>query len=240
MAKEPLFFHDGVLEQGANLQLSDTTSRHVLQVLRMQVADGLELTNGKGAHAKTTIIETSKKKSIVRINRVENYPQNEPRIHLGISFTKNTSRNEWLLEKATELGVSSIIPIQSARTERVRVKAERWQGILVAALIQSQQFHLPNLQEINPFNKVLEKYANIEQKLVAHCIEEIPRMPLQEAAKSGKETLILIGPEGDFTMEEVALCIQLGFESISMGNQRLRTETAAIASCSHFNIINHV
>ncbi|MEZ5018298.1 MAG: RsmE family RNA methyltransferase [Flavipsychrobacter sp.] len=240
MAKESLFFHDGTLVEGADVQLTDATSRHVLQVLRMQVGDGLELTNGDGLQAFTTIKEASKKKCIVHVAQVVTHDPIEPKIHLGISFTKNTSRNEWLLEKATELGIKSIIPIQSTRTERVRVKEERWKGILSAALIQSQQFYLPVLQEIALFEEVIEQYKHVEQKLIAHCMSEIERMPLQEAAEVGKETLILIGPEGDFTQDEVALSIKHGFRSISMGNQRLRTETAAIAACSFFNIINHV
>lgn len=240
MAKESLFFHEGALEQGADVQLTDTTSRHVLQVLRMHIGDILALTNGKGIHALTTIKEATKKKCVVHIVSIETHPYIKPKIHLGISFTKNTSRNEWLLEKATELGVCSIIPIQSTRTERVRVKEDRWQGILAAALIQSQQYYLPLLKEVTPFTKVIEQYKDVEQKLVAHCISEIDRTPLQEMAISGKETLILIGPEGDFTEEEVALCMQHDFGSVSMGSQRLRTETAAIAACSYFNIINHV
>lgn len=240
MAKESLFFHDGTLIQGADVQLTDTTSRHVLQVLRMQVGDSLELTNGEGLQAYATIREASKKRCVVQLSSIAKHELIEPRIHLGISFTKNTSRNEWLLEKATELGIRSIIPIQSARTERVRIKEERWKGILTAAIIQSQQFFLPDLKEVTPFADVVATYSAVPQKLIAHCMSDIVRMPLSDAAIANKETLILIGPEGDFTEEEVALSTEQGFISISMGNQRLRTETAAIAACSYFNIINHV
>jgi 16S rRNA (uracil1498-N3)-methyltransferase len=156
-----------------------------------------------------------------------------------VAFTKNASRNEWLLEKATEMGVQSVIPIIATRTEREKIRYDRWKNILVSAILQSQQFHLPHLLEATSLKDILSKYSNAPQKLVAHCMEDKLRNPLSIALQPHKETLILIGPEGDFTAEEVALCEAQQCKSISLGDTRLRTETAAMAACAYFNMINH-
>ncbi len=238
MVKDALFFHDGLLEQGQEIQLAETTSKHILQVLRMQVGDMFRLTNGQGISAEVIIKTAEKKKCFVIVKDVTTHLAPQASIHLAVSFTKNTSRNEWILEKATELGVQHIIPIQSVRTERVRIKDERWLNIITSALLQSQQYFLPQLHEVTTYDDLL-KHVNVDQKLIAHCINDLDRKPIHEIAVRGKETLILIGPEGDFTQEEVALATQAGFQSVSIANQRLRTETAAIAVCSYLNMINH-
>jgi len=238
MASLPLFFHDAALVAGTVVQLHEDTARHVVQVLRMQSGEKLQLTDGKGSLAEVTITDAVKKKCTVSIDSVIKHESSVTPLHLAIAFTKNTSRNEWLLEKATELGVSSIIPLSVTRSERERTKYERWNGILISAMLQSQQYYLPHLSEALSLKNLIEKY-DVPQKLVAHCISSAPRTSIAKALLPRKETLILIGPEGDFTQEEVTLCEQNGFTGISLASQRLRTETAAMAVCAYFNSINN-
>lgn len=239
MASLPVFFHDAPLRAGNEYKLDEDTARHVVQVLRKQPGDQLRLTDGKGNDATASIISADKRRCSVMIDAVLFHEAPKYKLHLGIAFTKNSSRNEWLLEKATELGVSSIIPLIATRTEREKIRYDRWHSILVSALLQSQQFHLPKLAEAAQLKSIIAEYSGTPQKLIGHCIEERSRKALGVQMQPHKETIILIGPEGDFTDEEVALCEAHGFAGISMGTQRLRTETAAMAACAYFNTINH-
>ncbi|RYD58784.1 MAG: 16S rRNA (uracil(1498)-N(3))-methyltransferase [Sphingobacteriales bacterium] len=234
----PLFYYDADLEAGKEIWLSEDTAKHIVQVLRMQVNDRIRLTNGRGYTAIVSIATAEKKKCKVIIEDVSFIPLKAHVFHLGIAFTKNASRNEWLLEKATELGVRTIIPLITKRTEREKTRFDRWNNILVSAMLQSQQSHLPVLAEATTLEKVLEQY-NEPQKLVAHCIDEKERTPVTKMLNRDKGTILLIGPEGDFTEEEVTLCEAKGYMGISLGEQRLRTETAAMAACAYFNLINN-
>jgi 16S rRNA (uracil1498-N3)-methyltransferase len=238
MASLPRFYYKGALIQGNEISLDEDTVRHVIQVLRMQPGGSLELTNGEGYVASCIIARVEKKKCSVVAEQVHFYKEPSPALHLAVAFTKNSSRNEWLLEKATELGVRSIIPLMATRTEREKIRYDRWQNILVSALLQSQQHYLPHLPEAVSLEKVLQQYAAIPQKYIGHCIEGHKRISLAEMLKPALDTLILIGPEGDFTPEEVNLCTAQGFTGMSIGAQRLRTETAAISVCAYFNILN--
>jgi 16S rRNA (uracil1498-N3)-methyltransferase len=232
------FYYKGELNAADELWLDEDTARHVLQVLRMQAGERIQLTNGKGYTAICKIVKAEKKKCSVIVEQVDFYKQKTSQLHLGVAFTKNSSRNEWLLEKASELGVSDIIPILATRSERERIRYERWNSILVSALLQSQQYYLPQLHEALPLQEILSRYKSVPQKLLGHCIDGYERKSIVEMLKPGFETLILIGPEGDFTKEEVNLCIENGLKGISMGKQRLRTETAALAACAFFSLLN--
>lgn len=238
MASLPLFFHDSAIAAGSIVQLDEDTARHVVQVLRMQQGEKLQLTDGNGNMADVCITDTGKKKCSVHVENVVKYEAAATKLHLAIAFTKNTSRNEWLLEKATELGVSRIIPLLVTRSERERTRHDRWRNILISAMLQSQQYYLPLLTEAMSLKELISQY-DVEQKLVAHCIGTKQRRGLSAAMLPGKETLILIGPEGDFTEDEVTLCEQHGFAAVSLAHQRLRTETAAMAVCAYFNTINN-
>lgn len=235
----PLFFHHGALQEQAVLQLDEDTARHVAQVLRMSAGDTFRLTDGKGTEAQVSITRAEKKKLWVEVGKVKQHEKPRCSLHLCIAFTKNTGRNEWLLEKATELGMASIVPVLANRTERQHIRHDRWTNILVAALLQSQQFHLPLLHEATAFENILQRFNGLPQKLIGHCIDNIPRSPLSTVMASHQETVVLIGPEGDFTQQEVILATSNGFKSFSLVDQRLRTETAAIAVCSYFSLINH-
>lgn len=238
MASLPLFFYNDVVAAGGILQLDEDTAKHVVQVLRMQPGEKLQLTDGKGQVADVCITDAGKKKCSVRVENVVKYNAPATKLHLAIAFTKNTSRNEWLLEKATELGVSSIIPLSVTRSERERTRFDRWYNILTSAMLQSHQYYLPHLAELTNLNTLFQT-CTTEQKLIGHCITSKPRMPVAQAMQPRKETLILIGPEGDFTEDEVTLCEGNGCKGISLASQRLRTETAAMAVCAYFNSINN-
>ncbi len=235
----PLFFHDGILNAGTELDLPEDTAKHVVQVLRMQQGDAIDLTDGRGAHAHAVIRKVQKKQCAVMVNDVHIHQRKQVPLHLGVAFTKNSSRNEWILEKVTELGVTTIIPLQTTRSEREKFRYDRWHNILVAAIIQSKQYFLPELKELTSVDKLLPAFAGTEQRLVAHCMDAARRQPISEAMQKDKETLLLIGPEGDFTDEEVNMLTSEGYTGISMGTNRLRTETAAVTACAYFNMLNH-
>jgi 16S rRNA (uracil1498-N3)-methyltransferase len=239
MAALPMFFHDANLHKGTEIWPGEDTARHVVQVLRMQTGEQIQLTDGKGHKATATITAVQKKKFSVVIDTVEVFPKTPSPLHMAVAFTKNASRNEWMLEKMTEMGISTIIPLMATRTEREKIRYDRWNNILVSALLQSQQFHLPILKEALAFKDALKQYESLPQKLLAHCIDEKPRQLIRTALQPHKETIIFIGPEGDFTADEVALCESQGFAGVSMSNNRLRTETAAMAACAYFNLLNH-
>ena len=143
-----------------------------------------------------------------------------------------------MLEKATELGVTAIIPIAAARSEKAHFRLDRWQKILMSAILQSRQHYLPHLADITSLGDVLKHFEQIPQKFVAHCYADGQRTPISTLLKPNVETVLLIGPEGDFTQEEVKMCIDNGFVPVSLGKQRLRTETAAITACAFFNVVN--
>lgn len=239
MAEAPFFFHDGALEEHTQIDLHEDTARHVVQVLRMQSGDRLILVNGKGYMAETIISEAHKRKCTVLLEHVTFKEQDGTRLHLGVSFTKNSNRNEWLLEKVTELGVSSIIPLATERSERNKFRYDRWENIVKAALIQSQQYYMPDLKELTKLEDVLQGFNEVPQKLVAHCIDDIGKQSIAAGLEKAKETIILIGPEGDFSIDEVNQLTSNGYKGISLGSTRLRTETAAVTACAYFNMANH-
>lgn len=232
----PIFYQDTIFTNGTQLSLDEDAARHIGQVLRMKEGEQLELANGKGSSAICTITEAGKKKCTVAINEVREIPKPQPSLHLAIAFTKNASRNEWLLEKATELGVQRITPLITARTERERFRFDRLNGILISAMMQSRQYWLPLLDEPTPLDQLISRTAGAGI-LIAHCMTEPVRKPVRQAL-SRTDTLILIGPEGDFTKEEVTLAMQHGAQGISLGTTRLRTETAAMAACACFHLMN--
>jgi 16S rRNA (uracil1498-N3)-methyltransferase len=237
MSTLPRFFYDKPMAEKSTVSLDADTAKHIWQVLRMQADDKIILTDGKGNIAEGRIHTAERHKCNVSIEKLTFHPRQGKILHLCVGFTKNNSRNEWLLEKATELGVASIIPIAASRSERTHVRHERWQKILQSAVLQSKQYYVPDLWEITPLQKVLDKYKSMPQKFIAHCNDDKNKHPLAEMLKPAPDTVLLIGPEGDFTKEEVNLCIEHGFAPVSLGTQRLRTETAAIAAAAYFNVV---
>ncbi len=225
----PYFFENDTPELHSLFTLSEDSSKHCTQVLRMKTGEALQITNGKGDLFKASIVSEDKKKTVVKIEAFTKFTPPEKKISIAISLLKNASRFEWFLEKATEIGVHSIQPFFSARTEHHRFRLDRMQGILIAAMLQSQQCFLPELAEPIPFATLVSQSTNT-QKLVAHC-ENGSKETLVSIGPANN-TQILIGPEGDFTMEEIKLAIDLGYQPVSLGNTRLRAETAGMVAAS--------
>lgn len=238
MATLPIFYTSQTLMQSTTVTVEEETARHIVQVLRMKTGEVICLTDGKGTRAEAIIESVSKKSCTVLIKQASYQPPASPQLILGVAFTKNAGRNEWLLEKATELGAHSIIPITAERSERVFAKEERWKNILVSAMLQSQQYHLPHLSSPLSVVAVLEQYDSCSQKLIAHCETSLPRLSLYKAMQPAQDTLILIGPEGDFTEDEIKAATDASCTAIDLGKNRLRTETAAMSVCAYFSILN--
>ncbi|HNO98764.1 MAG TPA: RsmE family RNA methyltransferase, partial [Ferruginibacter sp.] len=207
------------------------TSKHIVQVLRMQNGEQLQLTDGKGNLFTGVITDNNRKRCAVGILQTTNLQPQTRKISIAISLLKNTSRFEWFLEKATEIGVSEIIPLVCARTEKTAFKYDRMKSILVSAMLQSQQCWLPRLHEPAKFSELVPA-ALQQQKLIAHCEETGEKKQLSTLQPFSASTIILIGPEGDFTPEEVQLALENNFSAVALGNTRLRTETAGVVAAS--------
>jgi 16S rRNA (uracil1498-N3)-methyltransferase len=215
------------------IALKEETSKHVVQVLRIQNGEHLHLTDGKGNLFIAEVTDNNRKKCVVKV--VKTTTAHRPPTFdttIAISLVKNSNRFEWFLEKATEIGVTAIIPLICSRTEKQHFRHERLQGILISAMLQSQQTWLPVLQEPTKFNDVI-KQATQQQKMIAHCEEENDKQQLaSKLLNASTSKLICIGPEGDFTKEEISFALQNNFIPVALGNTRLRTETAGLVAAA--------
>ena len=209
--------------------LDEETSKHVVNVLRMKNGDLLHLTDGKGNLVTAEITDNHKKKCLVKMKENGSRPRNSRKVTIAISLLKNSYRFEWFLEKATEIGISEIIPMLCERTDKQKFRIDRMQQILVSAMLQSQQCWLPKLYEPILFPDVIAQSTH-QQKFIAHCIDDEKRNLVDLINESLSSQIILIGPAGDFTVAEVLLAIQHHFDAVSLGITRLRTETAGIAA----------
>ena len=228
------FFYIEKLLTGA-IVLSEDTSKHITGVLRKKTGDQILLTDGKGTKAITEIINDHRKHCGVRLISSEQEDAPQRKVTIAISLIKNTSRFEWFLEKATEIGVTEIIPLLCERTEKEKFRYERLNGILISAMLQSQQCWLPILHQPTHFKNAIE--LSNEEKFIAHCADDEKHSLINELVKHSPLTthhssLILIGPEGDFTENEIASALSKGFEPVSLGNTRLRTETAGVVAAA--------
>jgi 16S rRNA (uracil1498-N3)-methyltransferase len=223
------FFYTSQLPVNKLLTLDENNSRHAIQVLRMRTGSLLNITDGLGNIYKAQITAEHKKNCTVAITDTQRISRPQRQINIGISLLKNTSRFEWFLEKATEMGIAQIMPLVCSRTEKQQFKTERLQGILQSAMLQSQQAWLPVMQAPQSFGQIVKSHINA-QKLIAHCYDDDSKQPLFNFVKNNNmdNTTILIGPEGDFTNEELEQAKQNGYTTVSLGNTRLRTETAGM------------
>ena len=221
----PLFFEEQ-LPPDPSFNLNEDISRHVIQVLRMQKGEKLRLTNGNGQVLIVEISTTDKRS--VKVNFLSASPVSHPanNTSIAISLLKNEHRFEWFLEKATEIGVTEIIPVICERTEKQHFRYERMKKIMISAMLQSQQGWLPVLHPPMSFQEVIES-SGYDQKLIAHCGNG-EKILLKDVSKRAGNTIILIGPEGDFTTKEVTDSQERNFILVSMGAHRLRTETAGV------------
>jgi 16S rRNA (uracil1498-N3)-methyltransferase len=229
----PFFYSESIAAGGKPFILNEETSRHVAQVLRMPVGDQIQLTDGKGNSYIAAITDNDKRKCAVEIRSSEQHPPLAKKNTLAVSLVKNAHRFEWFLEKATEIGVWEIVPLLCTRTEKQHFRADRMKGILVSAMLQSQQAWLPQLREPVRFVQYVKEAGlqTISQKLIAHCKEDDPRVLLTKYAPFN-ESILMIGPEGDFTIDEIELALTAGFLPVTLGNTRLRTETAGVVAAT--------
>jgi len=228
------YFYEPSLNIGVNqFTLSQETSKHCVQVLRMQEGVNIDITNGMGDVFNATIQTAHKANSIVTIQRHQSIAASKQKITLGISLLKNAVRLEWLFEKATEMGIHQIVPLICERTIHERFKMDRMQNILQSAMIQSQQAWLPSLSEPIEFN-VFVQQQNAAVNLIAHC-EPSDKKNIKEIVALDNVNL-LIGPEGDFSSSEIATAISNNYTPIQLGPTRLRTETAGIFALSVLKI----
>lgn len=225
----PYFYEAQLTSNPSVYTLSEETSKHCVQVLRMKAGDRIDLTNGIGQLFEATINIADKRNTTVQIQAQKTITPSTQKIILGISLLKNVTRLEWLLEKATEMGVHTIVPLICDHTIHERFKTERMQNILQSAMIQSQQVWLPILAEPTPFDQFLANY-NASQKLIAHCEPKEKTNIKQLTVKD--DCILLIGPEGDFSTKEIELALSQNYEAIHLGPTRLRTETAGLFALS--------
>lgn len=225
----PLFYSAGYNGE-VKLQLDEANSRHMVSVLRMEEGELVRLTDGKGHLLTCSITDAHKKKAVVELQEKIFIPPRPARVSIAISLVKNPSRLEWFLEKATEIGVASIIPLICHRTEKQHFRHDRMQQILVSALLQSQQAWLPELSEPVAFSRLVStgKYS---AKWIAHCLDADKRS-LRAMGPATNDQLLLVGPEGDFTPEEISQALEQGFVPVTLGENRLRTETAGLVGAT--------
>jgi 16S rRNA (uracil1498-N3)-methyltransferase len=217
--------------------LSEEESKHCIKVLRLKLGDEVILINGQGGWFKAKITDAHPKRTVVTIlSVIPNFNQRNHYLHIGIAPTKNIERLEWFLEKATEIGIDEITPILCAHSERRDLKIERLSKRITAAMNQSLKAYHPKLNPLTSFGEFVQQVDH-KQKFIAHCMEgEKPY--LKDILIPSSSCTILIGPEGDFSPTEVQQASQFEFMPISLGEARLRTETAALAACFEVNFLN--
>ncbi len=221
-----VFYDEHISSEMTHFELCEEESRHVCKVLRLINGDKLILLNGQGGEFTCEITDSDSKKCVIRIMNVITHKKPNYDIHIAIAPTKNNERIEWFLEKATEIGITTISFLQCQNNERTRIKLDRFQKILIAAMKQSKRFFLPQLNNLIHLKDFLSMHQGA---FIAYCGNG------DKSLLIGQETFhnapILIGPEGDFTKEEIALALKYGYKLITLGENRLRTETAGLVAC---------
>lgn len=213
-------------------------SQHIVKVLRMREGQRIEITNGLGDWFEVELTYVHEKKCSFKIIKHQYFDKPKNSLHIVVAPTKMNERLEWFLEKATEIGIQQISLALCERSERKNVNTQRLIKILVAAMKQSKQCFLPKLNDLLPLNTII-KNANETEKFIAHCEDDLSKNQLKDLIKSSDSTMILIGPEGDFSIKEIQLAKDNGFQACALGNTRLRTETAALVACHTFVLMNN-
>jgi len=223
--------------EGNTYTLNEEESKHCVRVLRMMVGDAINLVDGKGGFYTAKIADANPKRCRVDVvSKIEDYGKRPYYLHIAIGPTKLIDRYEWFLEKVTEIGIDEITPLESFHSERRVVKQERSEKVVTAAVKQSMKAFHPIVNEITSFKELVKLPFN-GKRLIAHC-NTGNKILLKKALEPNENALILIGPEGDFSVEEVEMAVQNGFVEISLGDSRLRTETAGVVACDTLSFIN--
>lgn len=231
-----LFYNPSISQDAETFFFDKEESKHIIKVLRKKEGDNLFVTNGLGFLFKTEITLASDSKCFVKIVSSEKSEPLKYQLHLAVAPTKMNDRFEWFLEKATEIGISEITPIICEHSERKIIKTDRFDKIIQSAMKQSLQYYLPKLNEPIAFKDFI-KQPNNGLNLIAHC-EETDKKSLKEIAQPNENITILIGPEGDFSEKEIKLALENNYVPVTLGNTRLRTETAAVVACHSIAFIN--
>lgn len=233
-----LFYNPDIDETTKSFSFDKEESKHIIKVLRKKDSDILHVTNGSGLLFETEITLASDNKCIVEVLSIKKSPEPKFRLHLAVAPTKMNDRFEWFLEKATEIGIQEITPIICDRSERKVINLERFEKIILSAMKQSNETFLPKLNDAVSFKEFI-KQKNKGLQFIAHC-EETDKRSLKGALKPNEDVTLLIGPEGDFSDKEIALALENNFQPVTLGNTRLRTETAAVAACHSVVFFNEV
>ncbi len=231
------FFYTAPIPPSDNIVvLNEENSKHIVQVLRMQNGKQIKLTDGFGNIFLAEITDAHKKKCTVKIIERTKHESPANKVCIAISPVKNNSRLEWFLEKATEIGVTEIVLLMCERTEKQNIRTDRLKGILISAMLQSQQAWLPILEEPKKYIEFI-KSVRSNNKFIAHCEENKKTSLKQITNQPTTQSTILIGPEGDFTNKEIELALQNHYSAVSLGETRLRTETAGIVAATLLRLV---
>ena len=222
---------------GSEITLAETESKHAVRVLRLKEGSSLNIVDGRGGFYSAELTEANPKKCRLAVKSIrKEFGKRNFTIHIAIAPTKNIARFEWFLEKATEIGIDEITPLITQHSERKNINADRLQKILISAMKQSQKAYLPKLNELISFNNFMDRLPG-KEKFIAHCNGE-NKTHLKNKLKKGSDSLVLIGPEGDFSDNEIIKALSVGFREISLGSSRLRTETAGVVACHIAALVN--
>ncbi len=233
-----LFFNPTITKTSKDILFNKEESRHISKVLRKKEGDVISITNGKGSFFKTELVQILPKQCIGKVISVSEQKPLPYSLHLAVAPTKLNDRYEWFLEKATEIGVTEITPIICEHSERKVIKLERFEKKIQSAMKQSLKAYLPIINEAMTLKEFFNKQKPTNHhKLIAHC-EETRKQSLKSVLKPKGDYLILIGPEGDFSNNEINIALQEGYQPVSLGESRLRTETAAIVACHSIAFVN--
>lgn len=230
-----LFYSNTI--SGKYHSLSPEESKHCIKVLRLGKGDTIYLTDGIGNLFRTHITDDSAKRTTVEIAEIQNeFEKRSFKLHIAIAPTKNINRFEWFLEKATEIGIDVITPVICHHSERRSISFDRLNKIIISAMKQSHKAYLPLLENACNYEDFVSKKFSAD-KYIAACIPGINES-IKDLYQKDRDAVILIGPEGDFSQEEISMAVNKGFKPITLGKSRLRTETAAVFACSSVNFVN--
>lgn len=231
-----LFFNPDLSENSSQVSFTKDECKHIVKVLRKSVGDELHITNGNGWLFTAKILSSDLKSCHAQVVSKTLQPKKPYQLHLAVAPTKMNDRFEWFLEKATEIGIDTITPIICEHSERKIINLDRFGKILQSAIKQSNTCYLPKLNDIIPFRDFINHEFK-GQRFIAHCYET-DKKSLKHELKANSDVIILIGPEGDFSVKEIEMAIQNKFITVTLGETRLRTETAAIVACHSVAFVN--
>ncbi len=234
-----LFYNKDITSTDSQFTFDKTESRHIVKALRKKEGDLLHITNGKNELLTVQILLANDKRCLVEVVNTEAKPKPwNYKLHIAIAPTKNNDRLEWFLEKATEIGIDEITPIICSNSERTVLKTERLDKILQSAMKQSLKFVLPKLHEPIKFSDFIKQDFDGDL-YIAHC-EELDKKPFAKTIKTNTNIVILIGPEGDFSPAEIEKALEHKFSPVTLGESRLRTETAGVVVTQTVALINEL